>query len=103
MARRVVWSAIAGDDLEAAADFIARDSPQYGRAFVREMRDAARSLSHFAEGGRVAPEFKEPVLRELLVRNYRLIYRVSEMTVYRVRLVHGARDLRKVWDRQGEQ
>jgi len=36
----VVWSEAAWNDLESAADYIARDSPRYAAAFVREVRDA---------------------------------------------------------------
>lgn len=34
MAREVVWAAPAWDDLEAAAEYIARDSEFYAAAFV---------------------------------------------------------------------
>jgi plasmid stabilization system protein ParE len=53
---------------------IAHDSPHYAAAFVREVRDGARSLAHLAERGRVVPEFGDTSIRELFVRCYRLIY-----------------------------
>ena len=56
MAKKVVWTHSAWTDLEAVADFISRDSPYYAAAFVREARDAARSLSDMAMRGRVVPE-----------------------------------------------
>ncbi len=43
MAGKVAWTEVALSDLEAAADYIAKYSPQYTAAFVREVRDAARS------------------------------------------------------------
>jgi len=52
MARKVTWTEVAWSDLEVAADFIAIDSPHYAAAFVREVRDAARSLAYLAERGR---------------------------------------------------
>jgi plasmid stabilization system protein ParE len=73
---------VAWDDLEKAADYIAKDSPPYGAAFVREVRDAARSLAHLAERGRVVPEFADSSIRELFVRSHCLIYQVTEQTVY---------------------
>lgn len=59
MAWRVVWTEPAWSNLEAAADFIAQDSARYAAALVREARDAARSLSQFANRGRVVPEIND--------------------------------------------
>lgn len=101
MARRIIWTGIAWDDLEAAAHFIARDSPRYAAAFVREARDAARSLSQFADRGRIVPEFNDSRIRELFVRNYRLLYRVSKASVHILGFIHGSRDLWRLWEREG--
>jgi plasmid stabilization system protein ParE len=49
MARPVVWAESAWNDLEDVAEYIAKDSPHYAAAFVREARDAARSLVSVAE------------------------------------------------------
>jgi len=101
MARKVKWTEAAWNDLEEVADYIARDSPHYTAAFVRETRDAARSLAYLAERGRVVPEFDDPSIRELFVRSYRLIYQVTERIVYIIGFVHGARNLRALWEREG--
>lgn len=55
MARTVRWTAAAVEDLLEAAEFIARDSPFYAAALVREARAAALSLKRFADRGRVVP------------------------------------------------
>ncbi len=101
MARKVMWAEAAWNDLEEVADYIAKDSPHYAAAFVREVRDAARSLAYLAERGRAVPEFNDPCIRELLVRSYRLIYQVGEKAVYIVGFIHGARDLWAFWEREG--
>ncbi len=44
MAREVVWTDPAWDDLEAAAEYIARDSAYYAATFVQEVKGAAESL-----------------------------------------------------------
>ncbi len=101
MARTVTWTHAAWSDLEGTADYIARDSKAYAAALVREARDAARSLAHFAERGRVVPEFDIPSVRELLVGNYRLIYGVEDREVQIVAFFHGSRDLEAKWGRSG--
>lgn len=98
MARRVIWAHAASDDLEAAADYIHRDSPAYASALVTRTLEAAGSLAEFAERGRIVPEFQDRSIREIFVYSYRLIYRMEEGRVSILALIHGRRDLRTAWD-----
>ena len=75
MDRAVTWTLAALGDLEAAADYIARDSPRYAASLITELLVAAQSLSVFANRGRRVPELADPDMRELIVSPYRLIYR----------------------------
>lgn len=97
MARRVIWTNAAWADLESVTDFISRDSPYYAAAFVRETRDAARSLGFLANRGRVVPEVRDKSIREIIVQNYRMIYRVEKSRVAILAFIHGARILRGLW------
>jgi len=69
MARKVEWTEPAWDDLAEVANYIARDSEYYAAAFVQEVKDAAASLSEFAERGLTVPEFGDPSIRELLIKS----------------------------------
>jgi toxin ParE1/3/4 len=80
VARRVAWTETAWRDLERIGDYIAEDSPGYAAAFLRRVRDRARSLDELAERGRVVPELDEPEVRELFVGSYRLIYEITDET-----------------------
>jgi plasmid stabilization system protein ParE len=75
------------------ADYIARDSAFYAAAFVEEVKEVAASLANFAERGQIVPEFGEESIRELLVRSYRLIYKISGNRVFILTLIHDARRL----------
>jgi toxin ParE1/3/4 len=97
MAQRVVWSFEAASDLEALAQFIAKDSAFYAAGFVQGVLDAGRSLKEFSERGRIVPEFANPSIRELFVREYRLIYTIEASRVVILGLIHGRRDLNKLW------
>ncbi|MFO8034053.1 MAG: type II toxin-antitoxin system RelE/ParE family toxin [Candidatus Bipolaricaulota bacterium] len=94
------WTATAWSDVESIASYIAKDSPSYAATFVRHVRDAARSLGSMAERGRVVPEIGEPAVRELLLGRYRLIYQVTENEAYVLAVIHGARDLFALWQRE---
>jgi plasmid stabilization system protein ParE len=91
MAREVVWAETAFGDLKSIAEYINRDSAHYASAFVQEVIDAARTLSEFAERGRQVPEFDDENFRELLVRSYRLVYRIESGRVLVLGVIHGAR------------
>jgi plasmid stabilization system protein ParE len=101
MARTLIWTETALQDLDEAAEYIARDPKFYAKAFVKEARQAARSLKRFAERGRIVPELNEPEIREFFVRRYRLIYKLEgTKTIYVVRFIHGARDFSTVWSQK---
>jgi plasmid stabilization system protein ParE len=100
MDRRVIWTETAWGDLEKTVQFIYQDSAHYAAAFAREVRTAARSLSRFSHRGRVVPEFGRPNIREIFVRNYRLIYSLSADNIHILGFIHGARDLYALWDRE---
>ena len=91
MAREVVWTDPAWEDLEAAAEYITRDSEAYAAAFVEEMKAAATSLSEMAERGQIVPEIGNASIRELLVRPYRLVYQLTDRQVRILAIIHGAR------------
>lgn len=94
MARKVEWSHEADADLASIADYISRDSAFYAATFVQEVRDASRFLSEYAERGRVVPEIGNGNVRELFIKEYRLIYEVEKSRVVIYGLIHGKRDLK---------
>lgn len=96
MARKVVWTDPAWDDLESAADYIARDSEAYAAVFVAEVQEAAASLGEFPDRGQVVPEIGDESIRELLVKPYRLIDRITPKTVVVLTVVHGALRVRRL-------
>jgi addiction module RelE/StbE family toxin len=98
MARRVIWAHAAEEDLQGATEYIHRDSPAYAGSFVHHALEAGRSLSDFAERGRIVPELTGKNMREIFVQSYRLIYRVEDDRVSIVALIHGRRDFRKAWE-----
>lgn len=99
MAWKVKWTRPALEDMEQIADYIAADSKFYAAAFVRDIREAARSLRQVARRGRVVPELSDPTIRELLIGNYRLLYQLRRAEVLVIALIHGARDLASFWAR----
>ena len=90
---RIVWSSVARDDLKALVSFIKADSPGYAQTFGLHIQQRVEQLHYAPESGRKVPEDKSGMYRELIVGNYRVVYRVDEDTVTIVTLIHGARIL----------
>ncbi len=90
---RIVWSPQASDHLESISRHIESYSPFYARQVVRRVLAAPRLLRKFPEWGAVVPEFSDPVIREIHVYSYRIVYRLLERsTVVRIAgVVHAAR------------
>ncbi len=90
----------AAEDLDALAEYISRDSSFYAAAFTQEILDTSRSLNEFAERGRIVPELGNPKIHELLIRDYRLVYSIEQSRVVILAVIHGARDLKMLWERE---
>jgi len=95
VARPIVWSDPAVDDLEAAVTFIAKDSDAYARSLAQLAVDAAESLRKFPNRGHRLPDPKLARFRELIFGSYRLVYLVEKKRVLIVAVLHGHRALRR--------
>ena len=93
MDKEVVWTLSAAADLKAIVEYIFRDSEFYATAVARELLAAAPSLTTFPEGGRMVPEYEHPTVRQIIVRRYRLVYRVRPERVEVLRIIHGAQQM----------
>lgn len=88
---QVRWTPNAADDLEAIAAFIALDSNHYASLFVLDVLTAVERLAEFPKLGRIVPETTDPAIRELLLGNYRIVYRLKPDLVEIITVYHGAR------------
>jgi toxin ParE1/3/4 len=95
VARPVVWSDPAVDDLEATVEFVAKDSDAYARSLAQLAVDAAESLHTFPNRGHRLPDPKLSRYRELIIGSYRLVYLVQKKRVLIVAVLHGHRALRR--------
>jgi len=93
MAYKLIWSPASRDDLRDIISFISRDSRARAEAFGYRLINESDKLHHLPEIGRMVPEYSTPTLREIIVRAYRIVYRVNhdEKLVEIVRVWHAAR------------
>jgi addiction module RelE/StbE family toxin len=70
------WSPQAARDLEAIRDYIATDSPRYAALVIERIMGGVERLIAFPESGRIVPERNDPTIREVIVKPYRVVYRL---------------------------
>jgi addiction module RelE/StbE family toxin len=79
-------------DLDQITDYIALDSPRYAIEFTDRILERLEVLKKFKESGRIVPEFQNESLRELILGNYRIVYRIySDKLVVVLRIIHGSK------------
>ena len=79
------------NDLETIRLFIAKGSESTANREYERIVQAAARLSDFPESGRVVPRLGRRDIREVIVRPYRLLYRLYDDTVEIFTVIHGAR------------
>jgi len=77
MACKIIWSPASRDDLRDIVRFIARDNPQRAESFAYELMRRTDILQQHPEAGRIVPEYRNPQLREIIYRPYRIVYRLN--------------------------
>ena len=77
MAYKLIWSPASRDDLHDIVAFISRDSHRRAETFGYRLIAEAEKLRDFPEAGRVVPEYGVADIRELIVRSYRIVYRLN--------------------------
>ena len=92
--RRLRWSPEALDDLQEIAAFIARDDPAAAEAWIDRLIDRAETAALAPRAGRVVPEIGDRQLREVLLRTYRIVYRVEAQRIVIVTVLEGHRRFR---------
>ena len=91
----VILTAKAKRQIQEIAEYIERDSPLYAKRVIHKIIVTVRRLKSFPEMGAVVPEFREQGIRELLVFQYRIFYRINESTqsIHVLAIVHGRRQI----------
>ena len=90
---RVQWAASALADFLEAVEFIRREQPNAARELYAETSRRTKLLRTHPMLGRVVPEFENRFLREIILRPYRVIYRIlpREDRIEILAVVHSSR------------
>jgi len=95
---QVVLSTSARADLRDIVRYISFDAPDKALEFGWFLISRIRLLAQSPELGRIVPEFEDPFIREIIVRSYRVVYRLddSQHLVEVIRFWHAARGMAEI-------
>ncbi|MGF1570913.1 MAG: type II toxin-antitoxin system RelE/ParE family toxin [Nodosilinea sp.] len=74
----VILSPKAVGDLEVIIRYIALANPEVARKVGQNLLNKAKELSQFPFKGQQVPEFNSPAIRQVILKPYRIVYRVEE-------------------------
>ena len=95
----VLWTEAAIRDLERIVDYIEWEAPIAAQRLFDEVREKSQSLDSLPYRGRIVPElarFEIITFRELILRPFRLLYRIDGPRVLVVAFFDGRRNLEDV-------
>jgi len=96
---RIIRTKTADRDLLEIAAYIARDNPPAADALIDTFHEKFSLLSEFPRLGQERPELAAD-LRSLPVGKYLILYRPLRDGILVLRVVHGARNLRRLFRRK---
>ena len=91
MKATILWSERARLDLLEIGDFIARDKPQAAADWAGKIFDAIERTAAFPASGRIVPVIDRSDIREVLFKNFRIVYQHSETGIIILTVFEGHR------------
>lgn len=92
---KLIWTDESLKRLIEIEDFIAVDNPTRAEDFIDFLINKAELIPENPQMGRVVPEFSNPKIRELIVKNYRIVYRIRESIIEILTVFEGHRLIRR--------
>ncbi len=91
---KVFWTNEALRKLDEIESFIAQNNPERASAFINLLLEKGDLIGSFPDAGRVVPELARSEIREILVGNYRVVYRLTPVHIEILTVFEGHRSLR---------
>ena len=86
---KIIWSPLAIDRASEIAEYIALDKSSAARKWISTLFAKVEKLSSSPKIGRVVPEIGDQQFREMIYRNYRIIYRMEKKQLSILTIRHG--------------
>jgi Plasmid stabilization system protein len=84
----LIWSEPAADNLEQIQNYIAEDNIDTAINFTKAIFDEVEKIPLQPYKGRKIPEISKDEYRELIFRKYRIMYKVTDVTIFVLAIIH---------------
>jgi len=75
---KIIWTSEALNNIIEIENYISQDNPSKAIEFTDFLISKCKYLINHPEMGRVVTELNNPGIREFIVKDYRIVYRVFE-------------------------
>ncbi|MES2837363.1 MAG: type II toxin-antitoxin system RelE/ParE family toxin [Bacteroidota bacterium] len=89
------WTKRSIVDVDLIAEYISKDSVKYAELQVKLFFAVEQKLIQFPNLGRIVPELNRKNTREIIIANYRLIYKIVSKSRIDIITVHHTKKLFK--------
>jgi len=86
---KIVWSPLAIERSSEIVDYIAQDKPLAADKWIHTVFSKVEPLRSNPEIGWIVPEINERQFRELIYKNYRIIYHIEKKQISILTVRHG--------------
>lgn len=92
---KIFWTKEALLRLQDIEEYISRDNPVAAIEFVDKLISAAETIVDYPEKGRIVPELSIEKIREVLHKNYRIVYLIKKNSIDILTVFEGHQLLKK--------
>lgn len=85
----IIWSPLAIQKVTEIAKYIAQDNAPAAVRWTDIIFEKVEKLIQFPQSGRIVPEINREHIREILYKNYRIIYRLETQAINILTVRHG--------------
>ncbi len=86
---KIIWSPRSKAQLTDIAEYIALDKPSAAYRWLENIFKEVEKLEVFPKSGGKVPEFNQEDIREIILGNYRIIYKIKENEIIIASVRHG--------------
>ncbi len=87
----LIWTKEALERLNEIEEFIGSNNPERAETFVNYLIKSCEPILDNPNIGRVVPDFSNTDIREIIVKKYRIVYRVNNKTIEILTVFEGHR------------
>lgn len=89
----IIWTPLAVDRVTAISQYISKDNPIAATDWIDSIFSRVEQLKGFPESGSLVPEINRVDVRQLVLGNYRIIYRIESDQISVLTVRHNRQNL----------